>query len=97
MARTSLHKRSGLAKLTLAILFLCFNYSILAQEICDNGIDDDGDEFVDLEDAEDCSCGDVVLSGIAGDFEEYSCCPMTFTSLPGTGIHCMEGSWEFSP
>lgn len=43
-------------------LFLCFCccLSVLnAQEICDNGIDDDNDGLVDLNDTTDCNCGFV--------------------------------------
>ena len=50
------------------------------QEICDNGIDDDGDGLIDLNDDE-CNCGGLVTlnwdSNIIPNhsFEEMSCCP----------------------
>jgi len=58
----------------LPLLFLCG--FIHAQEICDNGIDDDGDGMVDLNDS-DCSCFFEFPSGLIPNpsFEERICCP----------------------
>ncbi len=42
----------------LVLLFSLFiTPALVAQEICDNGQDDDGDGLVDLNDSIDCSCG----------------------------------------
>ncbi len=41
----------------LALVLLFTFTSLAAQENCANGIDDDGDGLVDLNDREDCSCG----------------------------------------
>lgn len=55
-----------------------------AQEICDNGIDDDGDGLIDLNDATDCACvtgpggGTQVTSIIPNpSFEDHDCVPAT--------------------
>jgi gliding motility-associated-like protein len=49
---------------------------ILADEICDNGIDDDNDGLIDLNDP-DCDCSVVTYSQLMPNpsFEERSCCP----------------------
>lgn len=62
------------------ILFFALSlsvYSLQAQEICDNGIDDDSDGFVDLNDVDDCFCNDLIESSLIPNpsFEEMSCCP----------------------
>lgn len=57
-----------------------------AQEICDNGIDDDGDGLVDMNDT-DCECAgfsstQTVPSLIPNSsFEDHSCCPTSYSQL----------------
>lgn len=63
------------------------------QEDCTNGIDDDGDGLIDLQDGGDCFCGDIMWSEVIGDFEDYTCCPTMFTSLPNEGIFCLDDGW----
>ena len=61
------------------------------QEICNNGIDDDGDGLVDINDILDCACGQesTVASLIPNpSFEENNCIP-TFPSQ----LSCANG-WE---
>lgn len=59
----------------LFCLLLGFSSSIFAQEICDNGIDDDADGLIDLND-DDCACDNVFESVIPNpSFEEINCCP----------------------
>lgn len=59
----------------LLIIFSSFSY---AQEICANGIDDDADGLVDLNDP-DCICNSANLSLIANhSFENNSGCPTTY-------------------
>jgi hypothetical protein len=55
---------------------------LFGQEICDNGIDDDGDGLVDLNDDE-CICETFMPSSLIPNpsFEEMSCCPMTEAQL----------------
>ena len=67
--------------------------SLNAQEICDNGIDDDSDGLIDLWDS-DCICGDIEPGEIEGDFEEIGCCPTMFTIGPGDGIYCLDDGWQ---
>ena len=67
-------------KLILFILtFLTWSLTGYSQEICDNGIDDDGDGLIDLNDQLDCSCTLVFpqpnqMIPNAG-FEDTLCCP----------------------
>lgn len=70
------------------ILTLIFFQSfVLAQEICDNGIDDDGDGYVDLND-KDCICEQVYSLIPNPSFEDTLCCPQTISK-----ISCLK-SWE---
>jgi gliding motility-associated-like protein len=67
--------------LVVSFFFIQFSFG---QEICDNGIDDDGDGFVDLNDDE-CECegfGGIVESLIPNpSFEEMDCCPSNISQL----------------
>ena len=77
------------------ILFCTFSSIGHAQEICNNGIDDDGDGLIDLNDSVECVCG-----GIAGtaspvttiipnpSFEQMTSCPSWFGQFS-----CASG-WE---
>lgn len=76
----------------IALLFSCSLLS--AQEICDNGIDDDGDGDIDLLDS-DCICPSSTGS-ITADFEDNTCCPTTITFAPGTGYNCVNDEWDFA-
>ncbi len=65
-------------KLLIQLIPLLFLGTFLAaQEICDNGIDDDGDNLVDLNDTEDCACFTDIPSSLIPNpsFEEMTCCP----------------------
>ena len=55
-----------------SLLFIGTCQFLYAQEICDNGIDDDGDGFIDLLDDE-CDCGSSLIPNPS--FEEMDCCP----------------------
>lgn len=57
---------------------------LYGQEICDNGIDDDADGLIDLNDP-DCKCSGI-LTGVTSlipnpSFEDTLCCPSTFSQL----------------
>lgn len=79
---------------TLNILFVfVLSYSgYFSQEICDNGIDDDGNGFIDLQDTA-CHCKlfnfDSITSFIPNhSFEDTICCPFTLSQM-----HCAV-SWQ---
>lgn len=70
-------------KTTYLLLLLFFTGICFGQEICDNGIDDDGDGRIDLNDP-DCRCGNQtpVPSIIPNaSFEDYTACPSNFSQL----------------
>jgi hypothetical protein len=68
----------------LTYIFLLFiPFTLSAQEICNNGIDDDGDLLIDLNDDE-CICEG--LDGYSSliqnqSFEDTLCCPETVSQL----------------
>ncbi len=63
-------------KIVVFAIFSCISLGIYSQEICNNGIDDDNDGLVDLND-EDCICESFMPSSLIPNpsFEEMSCCP----------------------
>ena len=64
----------------LLLIFFAAGFTCMAQEICNNGIDDDHDGLIDLRDP-DCQCRFVVTDNLLknGSFEQYDHCPVTFT------------------
>lgn len=67
----------------LLLLFLFFSGLCYSQEICNNGIDDDGDGRIDLNDPN-CRCGNQtpVTSVIPNaSFENYTSCPSGISQL----------------
>lgn len=78
-----------------AVLMLGAAYGASAQEICDNGVDDDGNGAIDLNDAG-CPCstnlGNVPSFIPNPSFEETMCCPYGF-NLPGGApwFNCAQG------
>lgn len=60
----------------LLFFFIMIAANCLGQEICDNGIDDDGDGFIDLNDDE-CECSTFLPSSLIPNpsFEDRTCCP----------------------
>ncbi len=84
-------------KWLFSIFLLWTSLSGVTQEICDNGIDDDLDGLVDLQD-DDCFCGVGLNSKLNNaihnpDFNSSSCCPTT----PNTSawfynlLNCVDG------
>ena len=71
-------KKNGWWKITLLFWILTglVPTTIMAQEICDNAIDDDNDGLIDLNDPE-CTCNALLPSSLIPNpsFEEMSCCP----------------------
>ncbi|NQY67728.1 MAG: hypothetical protein HRT72_08410, partial [Flavobacteriales bacterium] len=73
--------------LSLLTVSLFFSFAVFGQEICNNGIDDDNDGFVDLNDP-DCPCGGGVLTVLdTGLVENWSMEHMSF---------CNGGIWEYN-
>jgi len=73
--------------------FVLLSQTLVAQEICDNGVDDDGDGLIDLNDGDDCFCGFGAYETLEGDFEDYSCCPNNVTSFLTDGVECLSDGW----
>lgn len=74
-------------QLLFLYLFLFFGVSSYAQEDCADGIDNDGDTFIDLNDP-DCDCvglgtGGGTIEGLIPNpsFEDMTCCPSSFGML----------------
>lgn len=70
-------------KTFFTILFIISTAIAFSQEICDNGIDDDGDGLIDLNDVDDCECELVFIESLIPNpsFEEHSCCPNDLSQL----------------
>ncbi len=73
-------KKNSLFFLLFTLLVLFTNTNCLSQEICTNGIDDDGDGLVDLHDP-DCSCHFQVTDNLLqnGSFEFFKNCPVNYS------------------
>lgn len=67
---------------------------LAAQEICDNGVDDDGNGLVDLNDLAGCPCdlvqpqNDLITNG---SFESNTCCPEGTSMSPDDYLSCATG------
>ena len=84
------------ARTVLTVLAACFGSLLFAQEICDNGIDDDGNGLIDLNDAVACPCALLpppvnLISN--GSFEDHTCCPGYPGTNQGSYLDCATG-WE---
>ncbi|MEL6987436.1 MAG: immunoglobulin domain-containing protein, partial [Bacteroidota bacterium] len=80
---------------------------LYSQEVCDNSIDDDGDNLVDINDPDcDCSTSSSTFYLIES-FENNTCCPTLSTSeccldpldpgydcCTGNAIGCLDSQWE---
>ena len=78
-------------RIVLTVLAACFGPLLFAQEICDNGIDDDGNGLVDLNDTLACACSLLpppvnLISN--GSFEDHTCCPGNPGMNAGSYIDC---------
>lgn len=69
-------------KYKLLPFFLFFSLILFSQENCTNGIDDDGDGLIDLNDQE-CLCNNSSITSIIPNpsFEIKTNCPTTHTQL----------------
>lgn len=83
--RTNSPRPSALRWCVGLLAFLLLVGSSSAQEVCDNGVDDDANGLIDLNDTIACPC--TVLPPATnlianGSFEEQTCCP----GQPGIGV-----------
>lgn len=88
---SSSQRAVGLFRSMMVALLVFFCGMINAQEICDNGVDDDGDALIDLNDTADCLCNvsnDVTSLIPNPSFEDYDCVPL----MPGM-LDCAV-TWE---
>lgn len=78
---------------SLLLIFLLTAYAGLTQEICNNGLDDDGDGLVDLHDPG-CQCHFIVTDNLLqnGSFELYDHCPVNYTYISDYKI---ASYWQF--
>ena len=70
--------------LKFLIIFIAIFSTVYGQEICNNGIDDDLDGFIDGFDSIDCPCGIEEFNLPNASFEDQSCCPNSFSKM-----HCV--------
>lgn len=75
-------------KAATLFLLLAFTCSLSAQEVCNNGVDDDSDGLVDGDDILDCNC-DLLGIGTIGlpdavpnpSFEDHTICPNNYSGF----------------
>jgi gliding motility-associated-like protein len=69
-------------KKTLLFLFFIFSSFCFSQEICNNGLDDDGDGKIDLNDS-DCNCNNSAITSLLPNhsFEEKTSCPQNYNDI----------------
>lgn len=69
--------------IAIFISILAMSSNLFSQEICDNGIDDDGDGLIDYQDTNDCFCeGDINYSLIPNSsFEDTVYCPSSLSQM----------------
>jgi hypothetical protein len=83
-------KKNRLKKITGVTAMLLVATLSFGQEICDNGIDDDGDGLIDLNDVTECFCDTVSLQPSSlipnPSFEDTLCCPQGFSQ-----VNCANG------
>ncbi len=73
-------------KILYFIIIAFLSLSAVSQEICNNGIDDDGDGLIDLND-NDCNCSGFGSSSTIPSlipnpsFEQMNCCPSSYSQM----------------
>lgn len=89
-------------KLSLTVILLLISVVVFSQEICNNGIDDDGDGLIDLNDTEDCYCDSVITNEVPSlipnpSFEDYTCCPddYSYLSCANTWIQASQATSDY--
>jgi gliding motility-associated-like protein len=79
----------SMRKMYFFLFALLASSMLYSQEICNNGIDDDGDGLIDLNDVTDCVCGQASIPSMIPNpsFDTMNCCPSTYSQ-----VNCA-GSW----
>jgi len=81
----------GVKLFFLVLLFIASINSSFSQEICNNGIDDDGDGLIDGADIQDCNCTETIV-----DFYQVpQCSANNFYGLNVSGLYNTEWLWDF--
>jgi gliding motility-associated-like protein len=87
----------GPGRITSLVMLLFIVVPLQAQEICNNGIDDNGNGLVDLNDAE-CVCADILNPGSVTSFfpnhrfeQRTNCCPVSFSHINYSSLWCLSG------
>ena len=64
-------------------ILLTFSFSLYSQEICNNGIDDDADGLIDMNDVASCNCAPIIIPSMIPNpsFEQTNCCPTTYSQV----------------
>ena len=82
----------------ILVFFFFLSLVSFSQENCNNGIDDDGDGKIDLNDP-DCVCGTSAITSIIPNpsFESYTSCPSGFSELNvcSSWIQATEGTTDY--
>ena len=84
----------------VVLALIAFSSAVLAQEVCDNGVDDDGNGLIDLNDPG-CRCSAVLNPGsVTSFFPNHSfeqlntvgqCCPVSFGANQYDPFNCLNG------
>ncbi|PKP44808.1 MAG: hypothetical protein CVT95_10690, partial [Bacteroidetes bacterium HGW-Bacteroidetes-12] len=69
-------------KLIILLTLIFFSVGVFSQEICNNGIDDDANGLIDLNDPA-CSCAPIPIPSLIpnASFENMNCCPTSFSQV----------------
>src|ERR1041385_4168044 len=83
MIRPQRKNFSTMRKFYFLLFALLAFTAVQSQEICNNGIDDDGDGLIDLNDTVDCHCGQASIASLIPNpsFDTMNCCPSTYSQM----------------
>ena len=74
---------------SIIFLFLATSSALSGQEYCNNGVDDNLNGLIDIQDPLCASCYEIILDPLVEDFEDYNCCPNSYSDAP-----CLNGGWK---